>query len=43
MEVYNRDNVGDVNLGNVLGARRGRRSYDLPTMDECSREHDLNE
>jgi hypothetical protein len=43
MEDYNRDNVGDVNLGNVIGARLGRRSYDLPMMDKSSREHDLNE
>ena len=44
MEDDNRDNVGVVNLlGNVLGACLGCRSYDLPTMDETSREHALNE
>jgi hypothetical protein len=43
MEVYNRDNVGDVNLGNVLGACLGHWSYDLPMMDESSREHALND
>jgi hypothetical protein len=43
MEDYSRDNVGDVNLGNVLGARLGCRSYDLPMMDERLRERALNE
>jgi hypothetical protein len=34
MEDNNRDNAGDVNLGNVLGAHLGHWSYDLPTMDK---------